>query len=408
MLGDVPVPRRYAFHKGKLFIEECQTVMMVNPWPDPWARSRRGVAGRWQPALPRFQVVTPVRRLSRQPAAQLELGLNLEPAPSATEKRRIALARFRSRLPKRVARAVESVRGLQWQHLVACAMSHRFVELLESNPVLGYLWIRVREAKLDPASVAAATELPQRELLGQLGMLNSKAAVKFLRKCYAPALSLEIVEALRGVMGNEESLARLRHLGRAGSGVIALARFPRLLDCCSPSLLDEVARCKQELYRAPTAMRLENHLEMCAQLDLELRRPFRSRLDLHHAHRELVREYQSRRQRLVRPSRHSFGLPPLVGSQTIQPLTTAAALRREGEEQDNCVASYAGRVHGGSHYIYRVTWPERCTLSIVKGPDGRWRRGELEVAHNRPASRRSCEVIDAWLKSGQRLLKLEE
>lgn len=408
MLGVVPANRRYAFHKGKLFVEEDEDILMVHPWPNPWARIRPAEASGWKPTVPQFPVVAPIRRPTRRTdPRQLELGLVVETTPTAADKRRIALSRFRARIPKPIAKLVEPVRSLQWHHLVACAMSDRFGELLSSNPVLAYLWIESRQGRFGTPDVTKAASTSQRELLSQLGFLHSKAAVKFLRKCYAPALCLTTAEGLREVMRNESSLARLHHIPRAGSGLIALARCPVLLEACVPALLDEVASHKEELYRAPTAMRLENHLEMCRQLGRELPRPFRSRQDLHRAHRDLIREYQERQRQEKKPRQGEFGLPPIPGTQNILPLTTAAALRREGREQDNCVASYASRVSNGSHYIYRVTWPQRCTLSIVKGPDGRWRRGELEVAGNRPANSHTGEVVDTWLRHGQRLLTEE-
>ena len=63
------------------------------------------------------------------------------------------------------------------------------------------------------------------------------------------------------------------------------------------------------------------------------------------------------------------------------------------------------RVRGGTHYIYRVTWPQRCTLSIVKDRDDRWARCELEISGNRAASAQSRQAVDSWLQRNQRILQ---
>ncbi|NIP98238.1 MAG: hypothetical protein GWO24_34440, partial [Akkermansiaceae bacterium] len=68
------------------------------------------------------------------------------------------------------------------------------------------------------------------------------------------------------------------------------------------------------------------------------------------------------------------------------PLTTRSQLRAEGRAQSNCVASYSRRVKNGALYVYRVLWPERCTLSLVKRRNGLWVLGELKTAHNSRAS----------------------
>jgi len=56
-----------------------------------------------------------------------------------------------------------------------------------------------------------------------------------------------------------------------------------------------------------------------------------------------------------------------------------------------------GKLASGQVYIYRVTWPERATLSINRGPDGNWRRSQLEKAGNHRAGPRTLQAVDEWL-----------
>jgi len=85
---------------------------------------------------------------------------------------------------------------------------------------------------------------------------------------------------------------------------------------------------------------------------------------------------------------------PTVG---IVPLRTPDELLAEGEQQRNCVATYASRVQARKTYIYRVLHPERATLAIVRGPSGTWRRGELLAARNSPVRPETEAAVDWWL-----------
>lgn len=96
---------------------------------------------------------------------------------------------------------------------------------------------------------------------------------------------------------------------------------------------------------------------------------------------------------------HFFQNPPIPGIPgKIEPITSPAGLVDEGEEQGNCVASYAARVRDGRTFIYRVLVPQRATLSIVRdgiGPD--WEIGELETKFNTEASEETEVFVQAWL-----------
>lgn len=327
---------------------------------------------------------------------------------SESERKQVALARFRVRFPKPVARSLEPFRRLQWQLLLGCSRSARFLELLQSNPALAYLWIRgQRDEELSAHHIEAAALTPQRALLAGLAVPGSKSALKVLRKVHVPALGWDLAERLQVILRDDALLSRVRHLPRLGTGVAAVAAEPGLLQCCSPALLAEMAESKEELYAAPTAARLEDLLEMGRTLGEDRPAPFRDRSQVHASHRALLQRYQEHlRQagtRTVAGSR--FPLPPVPGTQTIQPLQSEQELVAEGREQDNCVATYAARVRAGTHYIYRLTWPQRCTLSIVRDHEGEWVRRELEISGNRPASPQARQTVDSWLNRHRRRRK---
>ena len=68
-------------------------------------------------------------------------------------------------------------------------------------------------------------------------------------------------------------------------------------------------------------------------------------------------------------------------------------------EQHNCVASYERLARRGDVAIYRVTVPERATLSLV--PDGcRWKVSELRGPCNQRVPPHTREAVRRWLAGG--------
>ena len=412
----MPASFRPELREGVLVLvaEHGPGAYRIDPWPRPRSFVQLGEDGEWLPCAP------PVRLI--RPLAEEE------------EWREV-----RDLIPARVVAALEGVRTMQWDLLVAASHSEFFVDLLDSNPVLAWLWLwRCRglgfcEEQADHILATQVTEagrVGQRSLLRWMGLRGTKAEVKFLKKCRVEALDGETAEVIRAILRDRRRLERLRHVPQVGRGLLALACSDRFLAACTPALLVEVARCPGERDEGPTAQRIENHLALLGELGTPLERPFRSLADLHHRHRELVHDFNRLREELSerieearrrppppverpritpeaaaarkeRRAASDLPPPPLPGTDQIQPLTTRAQLRSEGARQSNCVAGYWRRVRAGTHYIYRVVAPERCTLSIKKGRDGRWYRVELEISSNRPASLETCELVDRWLEASQ-------
>ena len=48
-------------------------------------------------------------------------------------------------------------------------------------------------------------------------------------------------------------------------------------------------------------------------------------------------------------------------------------------------------------FIYKVLRPQRATLSLLRRPDGTWRRGELETSHNCSVGTATRIAVDFWL-----------
>ncbi len=82
------------------------------------------------------------------------------------------------------------------------------------------------------------------------------------------------------------------------------------------------------------------------------------------------------------------------------PLTYREDLVEEARQQANCVIDYEYRVLNGRMAIYRVLFPERCTLSL-KLRRGKWIVDQLRAARNREPGAAVVQAVNAWLAAAE-------
>lgn len=80
----------------------------------------------------------------------------------------------------------------------------------------------------------------------------------------------------------------------------------------------------------------------------------------------------------------------------IVPLTSVRELFREGNSMKNCIMTYARNVIDGYHYAYRMLYPERATILLVKRPDD-WYPVEIRGPGNIYASVEVIDLVHAWV-----------
>lgn len=95
-------------------------------------------------------------------------------------------------------------------------------------------------------------------------------------------------------------------------------------------------------------------------------------------------------------------LPPAPVSELpgeIEYIGSDVALDDEGRQMHNCVGGYARRVLEGECYVYRVLRPERCTLSVVLGPDMHFHVQQLKGPCNEdPRHADTFQRVEGWLR----------
>jgi hypothetical protein len=403
------------FSDGKLCIFSESEVMVIRGWPEPSAVRKSHDDSRWTPFMPGYRLVRPYRP-RRRSTGKRRSGVSgqgsLFPDSELSKPRRKltpvqqrarAFDGFRFSLPKDVARILEPIRYGQWAMLQFLTLSWRAKELAESNPTLAYcVAARVRNLTLSEPhqidEVVGTISQKRRVILEWLRLPATEATVRVLGKIHPASLAPSLVDSLRGGLAEPEVLKKIGHLSSVNMGVMSLVADPRLRVHASSRLLADVASDKRERHYSFTAELLERTLDMQEIVAADRRVPrFRSTEDIRRFHDEITVLW-SRADR-ESTTTYRFPKPPVPGTPEIVPLRTAAELVEEGEHQHNCVGSYGRYVERGTTYIYRVLKPTRATLSIVRGSDGQWQRGELLAAGNESVGARTERAVDRWLAS---------
>jgi len=414
----------FSYCDGELRVVAPLATYRLRWLPEAKAEELLVAPDRWKACWPDFRLL--------KPAADSD---DEDSDSGDNASRAAAFSAFRAEILPAVVSAVERFSSHQWPMLEMLAKQPLSIDLATSNPALAFALANnnaFRRTRIDAAGFqAAAYSLrKQRWILEWLGFPGTAAMVKLFKRIPPQAVSPSLLRRLRNAVeaspGIIDMLAHIRPLNEA---VLGLAVNMQLRDLISPELLLEVAQTDyDEGEMTPgdivlSGMATLNEIQSLRRLTS----PFTSLAQVHRFQQKVDAEYQQylvaqeaarqaaqealerqqEQQRVRRASARkaraqavarSFPPPPIPGTVTIIPLASRGELQEEGWQQSNCVATYATRVLSGDCYIYRVTAPERATLSIVYRADGCWRRSELKGHRNRAVRAETIRVVDAWLR----------
>lgn len=370
--------------------------MVLEVWPSLKAIQKTG-SSPWEEFAPEFRVLFP--------ESQVPLGIAEEPLVDGEDfvrQRRRAFGAFRANIPQPVADTVEAFQTRQWKLLRLMQRSPAAVELTGINPALGfavanYKLFRQQFCTLEGAAIVAKRR--QREIADWVGFPGTDSAARILAKVPTESVSFPFLKTLRSIIRKSENRKTLSHLPRINAGVVGILAVERLSEMTKPSLFAEISECREEIYHPRAAEMLSHALEMLAEIAPDSPPPpkLSTFASLQAFHDEITTDFL----RLQSESGGSLPDPPIAGTDTIVPIVSGEGLREEGNSQRNCVGGYAGRIRKGGIFVYRVSEPERATLSIVRTPDGNWIIGELRRKANAVASAATRQAVQDWLDEYQ-------
>jgi hypothetical protein len=399
----------FTLEGGELHIRLGDWLVCIRGWPEPSARYRRKSAP-WKNFRPEFRLLKP---------GSDSLGDEAARGRSSADLKLAAFRMFRSEFPDEIAAAVERFQSHQFNMLDLLSKEQAALDLAASNPPLFYCLSnndQFRKLLAESPAAAAGKHVPQRQrqILEWLGFPTSESMVRIFRKILPESVAPHDIRVLcQSVQSDPEVGKLLVHLPVIHAGVLGLVGNLKLLAAISPRLVTRVAESDEERIHSRTADLLVDSLYLLRSAGIRWKVPRFESI-------QAVREFQERvaaewlrittapppapppRRQDKRPKPaprpQSFPPPPIPGTEEIVPLSSESALRAEGKAQHNCIGSYVSKVRRGGIYIYKVLAPERATLSIFRGADGCWHRGEIGLLKNRGrASTETRAAVDQWL-----------
>jgi len=400
-----------AFRNGKLYLFTRWGICVYRLWPQPRAWALAAGSNVWR-GVESFMPISRWRReigtLERK--AKWLRGLDgVRPLDAVETRRLAALERRRetletalATLPPRVLAAVARLPFDQWLALRAFAQAPSLVDLSWANPALLLTLLTPPTYGLSrrpprPATLRRLAPRRQRDILGWLGMPKEESLARTFAKVPVRGLRRWTLRRLVAVARDAEARRRLSHLRRLSDTALWLLDSPERRAAASQVLLDEVARERQRSRRLTFAMQFGETLRMLAILD---RRPpgrgYRSMAQVERAHGRMTWEALVRG-KLFDGQNDPFPRPPYPGEDWIEPIRTPGELIREAEEQHNCVAAYIEDAREGDSSFYRVLAPQRATLELRRGRDGKWNVADIRTIDNGVASADTRRAVRHWL-----------
>jgi hypothetical protein len=93
----------------------------------------------------------------------------------------------------------------------------------------------------------------------------------------------------------------------------------------------------------------------------------------------------------------NYPAPPIPAIEGIEPLMSWLALLEEGASMHHCVGTYHVSVANNEAFIYRMTHPERLTISL-EYRNNRWVVGEVRRYCNANPSPGALDVVRRWVE----------
>lgn len=123
--------------------------------------------------------------------------------------------------------------------------------------------------------------------------------------------------------------------------------------------------------------------------------------------RQEKRFHERRMLGLLPAEPNEFPKADLPETPFLEPLLNVTALRQEGAYMGNCIANYEQELRRGDHAAYRMRWPQRGTVLLQSGLDGKWFIEDAREEHDAEMSDSGLDVLTAWL-TGQPLMSIPE
>ncbi|MCK0165870.1 PcfJ domain-containing protein [Marinobacter sp. S6332] len=306
-------------------------------------------------------------------------------------------------VPEGILAVARLMPAMDFELAQACGASPAAWELAESSPLLFILL--VNHARRQPLSIEEFEHLlalKRTAILEKAGLPASKSLVRLINRVeLSPLLPWELEDVIK-VLAQPEFTALLRH--HPDLHLNHLRFLLRQRRPFWPGMLHLVDKHSSSLDISWLCRMIRDTLNMAAG-NLQMLERVNSRQVLQELHDRLVgrfnnlgSEAQRAAQAAALAQEHGdYPAPPLAAIEGIEPLTSWLDLLEEGSSMLHCVGSYDMFVALGEAFIYRMTHPERLTISL-EYRNNRWVVGEVRGSRNANPSPGALDIVRRWVE----------
>lgn len=379
----------------------------VNLWPRVVAIEQPGPGEPWRSREPHLDVGAGlIARRCDEPPARLVEWVSTPPRASTGD---LWVWGAVSRIPKQVREVIAPFRFGQWSLLRLASAHPRFLDLMASNPALGWMlanWGTLRGTpSVDPLATARVlVPLRQRNIAEWVGFPQTEAAVRVIRRIPPTDCSMMAYRALSILMVKPGALDVFGHFHRLPVVVLMAAATesigPRLTEHFFRQFAKAISTAHPEDDAdgdGSPAQILEDTVRLQAGLpDVPLPGQIRSLAALTRFHDQLVAEQDFRAE-----YKRDFALPPppIPPCDGIEPLDTARKIFVEANGQHHCLDTYMVSIQARGYYAYSVTRNGRATVGIRRKRDGSWRVDQIRGAYNSKVPVALTRFVRQWFLS---------
>ncbi|MGR5419937.1 PcfJ domain-containing protein [Vibrio sp. PNB22_4_1] len=307
-------------------------------------------------------------------------------------------------IPSYLLHATKDYPEYQYQMLWLVANCEAAKQLLSARPIL--LALICEHASVDNDRALELCLMGQKEVLNEIGLDGTKAALKFLDKLdldYRKGDELERVKyMLRPV---RQRYLRLRHYTRIDYITLRFDQvFPFLsgsrlgLAMINQGRVEQYGRLSafQDALDLGRALGINDPIRVIAnQQSLEA---------FHELHDRWARRYnRTRMSENYQPDidkDEPYDLP-LKGNTHIEPITCYRELLEEGSEMHHCIAIYHHRIKAGQYYAFRMLAPQRVTIGVhrTNAKHFPFAIDQISGTRNARASEEVQAIVLQWFES---------
>jgi hypothetical protein len=383
-------------HSGRLYASDADHAIMLFPWPEMLAFRRPRGSQAWKAYEPdcRLLVRDAADEAPAEECRQVE-GHHGNPGPQDARDIQRAIDCYCAAIPADVRRVVATFPQRQWPLLAwATRTGPAGLDLCQSNPALAFMlavaWeFRRPHGKMREHAPVLLVYRPQQRVLDWLGFPGTAAVRRVVRKVAHAALDVDRLRDLRAGVANPAVVERLSHIKRINAGVLRMVADGSVLRVPLAELKAAADGPDDATLRRPPPIS-----QFLQAYQADERQAARAIGPLNRARVVRVPTDDHRTRCIVR----ALPAPPFPGTDVIAPLTSIDMLEDEARRQHNCVVSYTRRIRNGTYAVYRVIYPERCTLGIVRRKN-RWHVDQVKGPCNREVGTPTHLALREWLRA---------